>query len=258
MPPSSRKRNKGQARKAKAAAAAAAANANNLEQRIMQISNGCDHGQPLNTTPGICSAFLTVYFQNYLSFSGFNNIENISTLVQVVRRSLDVAYCKFPQVLHNEMHREIVKKNIICQGASAIIQFDRNPNSKVEFGFAVALMLIDSYAPSCPIPSGNFDERDAKKWLRNSDIISGCQRSLVKYFVNQISCNCLDGIYSRIKCNLKMGKCFGCKQNKERTSLYICTGCERVMYCSKACQLSHVPFHKSYCKQWQRYDCTHG
>jgi len=36
MPPSSRKRNKGQARKAKAAAAAA--NANNLEQRMMQLS----------------------------------------------------------------------------------------------------------------------------------------------------------------------------------------------------------------------------
>lgn len=79
------------------------------------------------------------------------------------------------------MHREIVKKNIICQGASAIIQFDRNPNSKVVFGFAVALMLIDSYSygPSCPIPSGNFDERDAKKWLRNSDWMT---HSLVKYF----------------------------------------------------------------------------
>ena len=57
MPPSSRKRNKGQVRKAKAAAAAAAAAATNLEQRKMQISegahNGCDHGQPMNTTPGI-------------------------------------------------------------------------------------------------------------------------------------------------------------------------------------------------------------
>jgi len=116
-------------------------------------------------------------------------------------------------------------------------------------------MIIDSYVPSSPIPSGDLDDRDAKVWLRNLDILGGCQRSLVKHFVNSSSCNCLDEIYSQMKSTTpKMGHCFRCKQTKERSELFICTGCERMQYCSKACQLAHVPNHKDLCKQWQKYD----
>jgi len=175
-----------------------------------------------------------------------------TTVIEVVRNALKAAHSKFPEAVKNEMYQTIVKKNFVGNGADAFLQLNKKPDSQVSLGFAVASMLIDSYYPSSPIPPGTFDKRDPKIWLRNVDIINGCKRSLVKYFANQIPCNCLDEIHSQIKSTMpKTGKCIGCKQRKERSSFYICTVCERVQYCSKACQIAHVPKHKSYCKLWQ-------
>ena len=118
----------------------------------------------------------------------------------------------------------------------------------IPLGFTVVLMLIDSYAPSSPVPQG-FDQRDAKIWLSNLDILNGCYRSLVKYYMNQTPCSCLDDLYSQLQATMpKMGACTNCKQTKERTNLFICTGCERITYCSKLCQVAHVSIHKEYCK----------
>jgi len=112
--------------------------------------------------------------------------------------------------------------------------------------------LIDSYNPLSPIPYGNFDQRDAKKMVRSMDILNGCQRSLVKFFVDQIPCKCLDELYTQVKSTTpKIGSCRNCRQIKLRSSLYICTGCERIQYCSRACQLADVSQHKDSCKAWQ-------
>jgi len=121
-----------------------------------------------------------VYFQKYIDVSESNNIEKTFTLIEVVRISLVAAHSKFPEAVNNEVYRTIVKKNLISQGTTAIIKLDRDSNSAVSLGFAVALMLIDSYAPSCPVPPGNFDERDAKELLRNVDILNGLNTLSIK------------------------------------------------------------------------------
>ena len=116
-------------------------------------------------------------------------------------------------------------------------------------------MMIDSYAPSSPIPCGSFDEKDAKEWMTNMDVSNGCQRSLVKYFMKQIPCKCLDNLYAKVKSTTpKMAVCPGCQQKKPRKSMFICTACERVQYCSKECQMAHVPRHKENCKRVQAGD----
>lgn len=97
MPSSSRKRNKGQARKARAKAATAAANrSNESEQRLMQINesvhtNGCDHGQEINSTPSVCSEFLQEYFKTMSIPRGTS-----STVFEVVSDALSAAHSKFP------------------------------------------------------------------------------------------------------------------------------------------------------------------
>jgi len=144
-----------------------------------------------------------------------------------------------------------VKKNLVSNVVSYLLGESKGPRN-VPLACAVTLMLIDSYDPSSPVSAGTFDARDAKNHLRNMDIISGCTRSLVKYFVKQTPCNCLDELYAEIKSTTpKMGKCWGCKQKKERSELFICTGCERMQYCSKACQIARVPEHKHDCKRVQ-------
>ena len=82
---------------------------------------------------------------------------------------------KFPEALTNEDYRSIVKKNIISYGTDYLLGCDQQMSRVC----AVTLILIDSYDPSNPVPKGKFDARDATNYLRDVDIICGCQRSLV-------------------------------------------------------------------------------
>ena len=271
MPSSSRKRNKGQARKAKAKAKAAAVNVV-LEHQLMRVGEGkpskdysCNHVAQY-TTSRKCSVlirqFIMEFFEAYINSKIPNNYEAFLSAMD----ALSTAYSKFPEAVNNEAYRDLAKKCIISNGVEYLLGTEGLDNAlPMSLGCAAALMIIDSYAPSTrvemgiiPTYPGTLDKRDAKAWLRNMDILNGCTRSLVKFFVNQTPCNCLDGVYDNIKSKSKVGRCRNCEQMKERKSMFICTGCERGMYCSKICQLEHVPKHKKFCKIWQRYDHTHG
>jgi len=238
MPSKSRKKIKGQARKAKAEAAIT-----------------CNHGY-LQSTPALCNHFMTTFFQSYTTIGK----EGKMTIVRGAFLALKDAYTKWPEAINNETYLDFTKKIILNRITMFLLR-----NEKVSFdlarGFSAALMVIDSYNPSSFVPAGLMDERDASKWLTNVDILGGCQRSLVKFIANQIPCKCLDELYSQLQSTTpKMGICFNCHQRKKRSSMYICTGCERMQYCSKACQLAHVPIHKESCKIWQSggYSPTHA
>ena len=261
MPSKSRKKIKGQARKANKAKAAAA---NNVERQYATNSIGreqtlpnnthiCKHGlEESNTTSFECNNFIDTFFQFFSE--NILRLTNPGSTAKLTADALSEAYNKFPEAVNNESNREIVKKNLVYNGVSSLLGI--SGQSIMASSCAIALLYIDSYDPSCPIPSGQPDDRDAKVWVRNLDILSGCcQRSLVKFFVNSSPCNCLDEVYAQIKSTTpKMGKCMGCNQIFERTAIFICTGCERVTYCSKPCQIANVPKHKLLCKLWQKYD----
>jgi hypothetical protein len=132
--------------------------------------------------------------------------------------ALSEAYGKFPEAVNNESNRDIIKNNMISTGVSYLLGkiYSSISPIMIAHGCAAALMMIDSYDPSCPVPSGNLDDRDAMLMLRNLDIVDGCQRSLVKFFVNHSSCNCLDELYAQVKSTMpKMGLCSNCKESKE-------------------------------------------
>jgi len=258
MPSSSRKRNKGQARKARAKAAASAITGTPTIARVMTIDGGsgnvienshfvtpqCHHISQYQVID-ICEKFITEFFQTYVS-----NISKQWNAVLATRVALDIALNK-SMIANNKMHMSMAKKTLISNGVNALLGCGIK-NTAIAQGCATALMIIDSYAPSSPIPHGNFDQRDAKTTMRNMDILNGCKRSLIKFYVNQIPCKCLDELYTQIKSTKpKIGSCKNCHKMKPRSSLYICTGCERVQYCSKACQISDVPTHKKFCRKLQ-------
>ena len=252
MPSKSRKKIKGQARKAKAKAAADVT-ANNSEHHenvrgrsLVHLPNHCNsfcyHGQAKHT-PDVCVQFITSFFHSY---------ECIMT-PQHVKNALKAAYAQVPEAVNSNINRDILKKSLVSNGASALLGMCGTHNAQIAYGAAVALMLIDSFGFS----DVGMDAHDANNYLRNADIINGCKRSLVKYFMKQIPCKCLDDLYSQLKLSKpKTGMCAKCEQTKERSELFICTGCKRVMYCSKACQIEHVHEHKEFCKLWQMYECT--
>ena len=264
MPSRSRKKIKGQARKAKAKAAAAKADNNNAELQKYSFTIGdgtvsmkpkslnCNHGEPY-TMPDVCAHFIDTFFKSFFTLEQRSEQISIHTslsgMVGSVILALEATENKFPEALNN-YYREFVKKNIICNGVEYLLGERASP--QLSIACAATLMLIDSYDPSSPVEAGTFDERDANKLLTNGDILNGCQRSLVKFFVNRTPCNCLDELYSQLRSTTpKMGHCFSCHKTKERTTMFVCTGCERVTYCSKLCQLADVPEHKEYCKRIQ-------
>ena len=260
MPSKSRKKIKGQARKAKAKAAAAnnseLANRSGREGILQTQPNECNHGNQVDVeAPDVCVHFIQWFFQFFLNNTLTLNTPGASVTLTVVT-ALETAYNKFPEAVNNESNREIIKNDFISTGASYLLGRSGPDTSAImSRSCATALMFIDSYDPSFPVPAGHLDDRDAKVWLRNLDIMNGCYRSLVKYFAKQTPCNCLDELYAQVRSTTpKMGHCFGCRQTKERTTLFICTGCERSTYCSKACQIAHVPKHKDDCKYWHGYN----
>ena len=250
MPSKSRKKIKGQARKAKAKAAAAA-KVLPMVQRLISPNNStnceasCEHGQ--EELELVCKEFMVLFYQSYMTNMCFEQVPI----------ALSTAYDMHPEAVNNKYNLEIVEKKIISNGVNFILGQTLTNNMifdfQISFGSAIALMLIGSYAPSSPVRVGTIDERDAKTVLRNFDSINGCKRSLVKFFAKQTPCNCLDEMYSGIRESdtSKMSMCAGCKQMKERNSMFVCTGCERMQYCSKGCQIAHVPNHKDLCKRIQ-------
>ena len=250
MPSKSRKKIKGQARKAKAKAAAANNTANNSEPEQLWTRTHfdqqlCTHNNDsMNTLPGVVKGFVLSFVNSFLDIPGGDNHAAISAAINEMRKAKET----FPEALSNEKNRERTKKAIIATGVEG---FFRNSESSLSFGCAVAVISIDDMK----------DERDAnaKDYLANFDVMNGCYRSLVKFFMKRVPCKCLDEMYSKLKLlTPKMSDCVSCNQRKKRTELYICTGCERVQYCSKACQTAHVSMHKEHCKRFQIYDCIKG
>ena len=227
MPSKSRKKMKGQARKARAKAAAANNTASNVTNRIgsgdtslqsLPNTSLCYHG--LIKTNNTIMNVITIFFDIIIDNTSILNTPGAS--VTLTADALSEAYNKFPQALNNKNNREIIKKNFISTGVSYLLGMlgpeSQNPDTSAGMtrSCAAALMMIDSYDPSCPVPSGNLDDRDAMLMLRNLDIVDGCQRSLVKFFVNHSSCNCLDELYAQVKSTMpKMGLCSNCKESKE-------------------------------------------
>ena len=259
MPSKSRKKIKGQLRKSKNAKKTGVVKASDIQGSwVPSPFNNltvCSHGQPTNV-PTVCSRFINSFFKSFFrgNYKRSSSLEvDLRTLIEATQTHLSAACVEFPEAINIDTNLEIVKKNIICNGTSYLLGQNLGP-SYMSLVCAMALMLIDSYSPLTPTSVGNFDSRDAKDYMRNVDIMTGCRHSLVKYFVNQIPCKCLDELYARVKSTTpKMGMCRGCRLMKERNNMFICTGCERIQYCSKACQLADVPNHNFFCKGWQMY-----
>lgn len=260
MPSKSRKKIKGQLRKSKNVKKTGVVKASDIQGSWVPAPFNnvivCSHGQPTNV-PDVCSRFINSFFKSFFrgNYERSRSSEvNLGTLIDATQTPLSTACVEFPEAINIDTNLEIVKKNIICNGTTYLLGQYLGP-PYMSLVCVVALEFIDTYTPSSPIHAGNFDGRDAKKYLRVMDIINGCQHSLVKYFMNQIPCKCLGEKYSQLRSTTpKMAACVGCKQRKERKRMYICTGCERVQYCSTACQSADVPNHKEFCKEFQVFD----
>ena len=160
-----------------------------------------------------------------------------------VARALSIGYEKFPQIWTDDTHRHWAIARLLADGVNMILH-DVHPRS-------VATLTAAIYAiEECdPISMTSTRHTTDKEYLKNRDIASGCERSLIQFFRQRIPCSCLDKKYTALKVQPKTGPCSHCKQMKERSALKVCSGCNREQYCSRDCQAAHWPVHKEKCKR---------
>ena len=73
-------------------------------------------------------------------------------------------------------------------------------------------------------------------------------RDALKFYRKRISCSCLKKMHLEArKTWLKLGVCCYCDEEKERSSLMVCSRCGVDQYCSRECQIADWSRHKGYC-----------
>ena len=70
----------------------------------------------------------------------------------------------------------------------------------------------------------------------------------LKFFKKRISCQCLKKLYLHERAKPRHATCVCCAAMKERSQLFLCSGCLYSYYCGVECQTKHWSLHKSFCK----------
>ena len=235
----SRKRAKGKARKAKAQAS----NCN----LILHNESVCRHGCEVISKDDICYKFveqfevvllkvvdcsLSLYGRKLTVFEMFS----ASTAVLAENN-------EFRVIDTGEETDQKLSSLYVNLGVNLLLKNKDDRSSLLSNVVAVAA-LSSSYG---------FDSSTIMRSRKSRDIIRDLDKSeavydSIKFFHKKIPCQCLKKMYLREKSEPKLMSCDSCKVMKERSQLFLCSGCLYCHYCSSQCQRMHWPSHQEQCQ----------
>ena len=255
----SRKRNKGKVRKAKKAELEAeqidevrrpvhytwqgwARGVDINGQVITQCNHGCDLVVPDNDHP--VTAFIDDFFVNEI----VKRMDIIDTL--------KVTFNSHRKVWKNESYRSMAINIFVAIGTNLLLQKDITVNAK---HVAIAIVMIENYDERIhyDYPDSLLRNRFVASKVRDLCCIEGGinKRDALKLFRKRTACSCLKKTHLEMrKTQTKLGVCFHCYEEKERSLLMVCNRCRITQYCSRKCQIADWPAHKSGCDM---YDNAH-
>ena len=242
--PSSRKKNKGRDRKAKQAVKKEESEKvevyniwtrwarGNIGSSAGVIHSHCNHGLELKniTIPNISHP--------------------VSRLVTSIFMSGDLK--GEVEVWNNNIHRKLAVDILISIGASWMLRSSiANDPHTVPIRIAQVIVMLENYA-------GDFDSTtwcriSAKKAVLFTFGGMCTRRDLLKLFRKRITCKCLKKMHLEARTTMpKMGKCHHCGVVKERELLMVCSRCMIDQYCSRKCQVTASPGHRTRCDVFYR------
>ena len=242
----SRKRNKGKERKAKKAVLEferidnERAEVRNYwlgwargEDEVRQITQ-CNHGISLVIPDGNHPV------TNFID-ALFVNAANNSALC--VRQYLRDTFTRHREVWDNERYREMAIDIVVVIETNVLLS-----NVHAGYFFAVAVVVLENYDGIGIISTLNSRVVAAKHRDLICGEISTNKRDLLKFYRKRTTCSCLKKMHSDARKTLpKLGGCQHCGVVKERALLMVCRKCRVTQYCSKECQIAHLPAHKCGC-----------
>ena len=228
MPPS-RKRSQGKARKSQKGTA----KTHPLRQFIEQGPLQCHHGLSIDNVRFLPEAFLDGLYQALQDESDRLTQDNLDTNRLDCPRGAALAVIsnlgkRFPTVWGDVAKLNVFREYLLFAGAQIIVRgnFDNHLSLAALFARAAELLEIEltPSTSSMGVPSDYMTNRDAAEC---------CTRSLIKFFLKRLPCNCLVEGYVQAKSqHAKSGRCDSCLQVFDRSSLYACGCCKMVQYVS--------------------------
>ncbi|KAL9182278.1 hypothetical protein ACHAXT_012930 [Thalassiosira profunda] len=139
---------------------------------------------------------------------------------------------EFAGFLADERRRDVARSVFVVTGADVLLRAEEAGNSSWDEAamFARATELLEIQACDPPIEEAHGD------FLSTFDATTCCERSLVKFYAKRTSCGCLDKALAEARTGAKLGVCHVCREVQERSSMYLCGGCEKRSYCGPLCQ----------------------
>ena len=203
----------------------------------------CEH--LLAVLPRIPRDGPVVSFMNGLAGEGyFNNATNFTgNPNELCSRSL----LRFPKVLRDDSERSLAIDLLLRFVRSVFLHdsvaegenwFHGRARNEVMICIMINLLgLVETYSDPIAVR-----RRGDEVKIR---LAGGNRRDLVKFVAKRLPCSCLKKLHSAARKKVaKMGICFGCHKKFPRSQLYVCTGCNHNVYCSRECQRGDWSRHK--------------
>jgi len=136
--------------------------------------------------------------------------------------------------------REMTIKILLNTGTNFILTNMIDSASKM----TSAIILLERYTGVGSFSSIIYRTLEDLGYLRGAG-----DNDVIRFYHKRIPCSCLKKIYSDVReCQDRVSECFGCNQTIKRKTLVVCGGCKFAHYCSKECQISDWPTHKTLCR----------
>jgi len=240
MPPSSRKRNKGKERKAKQAVKRQDNEHRTRGHKMWRyLESGkvgfCNHGYngALSDNHPV-SKFMDTFFTDWTQKNIEENLRN--------------TYQTHKRVWDDSSLRELVMAAMFRVGTNMLL--DKRSLSWAAC-VAEAIVVLDQYTYTSDIESAIWSRSVLKKCREYESGASSKLRDVLKFYRKRLSCSCLKIEYLEARKHIpKMGVCYGCRKEKERASLDVCSRCMIQQYCSRECQVADWPVHLSKCDRY--------
>ena len=202
---------------------------------IAQCNHGCALIIPDDNTHPVTN-FMDDFFTNRFYNEGTHILDHLRD-----------TFNKHPEVCNTDSYRKMTRDLMLGIGTNLILCIKTNVWT-VPRDIAYIVMLLENYDGSGDINAAFGNRIVASKARDISCVGSGSFRDLLKIYRKRTTCSCLKKMHLETrKTQPKIGACYNCGKEKDRTLLSVCSRCRISQYCSRECQIAHWPSHKYSC-----------